>query len=65
MTENDALHIVRNPWGHSEQQKRLAALTCADLAEGYKSAYLNMKEFAEASGLNTVARAPSREHHGE
>lgn len=33
MTEQEALHIVRNPYGHSEQEVRFARLTVADALE--------------------------------
>ena len=38
MAESLALHIARNPWGHSEAEKRAAALRLADLCERWKRA---------------------------
>lgn len=65
MTENDALHIVRNPWGHTAEEQREAALELADRVDRWRRAYHNMRDFAEANGLDTVARSPSREEYGK
>lgn len=54
MTEQEALHIVRNPWGHSDQEQRRAALKIAILVERYRNAYENLREFAEQNGLDTT-----------
>ena len=54
MTEDFCLHILRNPYSYSEETTREARLKAADLIESYKSAYLNMRDFAEKSGLNTT-----------
>ena len=38
MTEQEALHIVRNPWGRSKAEQHEAARALADLVERYKAA---------------------------
>ena len=58
MTENDAMHIARNPWGRSEQERREAALELADRVERWRRAYENMCDFARDSGLDITAKAP-------
>ena len=55
MTEEKALHIVRNPYGFSEDEIREARLYVCDKMESYKDAYLNMREFAESKGIDTRA----------
>lgn len=54
MTEHEALHICRNPYGHPQHKLREACLTVCDRLESWKGAYLNMRQFAEDSGLDTV-----------
>jgi len=56
MTESKSLSICRNPHGFSEDEVREARLTVCDKMESYKNAYLNMREFAESKGLDTMAR---------
>lgn len=59
------LHVIRNPDGFSVKEVRLARLDAANeierlivAHEDATAAYLNMREFAEESGLNTWARNP-------
>lgn len=49
-----AMHILRNPFGWDENEKRQAALTVCEAVERLDNAYENMKSFAETNGLNTV-----------
>ena len=54
MTEHTALHICRSPYGHTAAERREARLKVCELMESYKDAYLNMRQFAEDSGLDTT-----------
>lgn len=54
--ENHVLHVLRNPFGFSYGEVRAARLRGADLIERYRNAYINMRDFAEANGLDTKAR---------
>lgn len=50
------LHVLRNPYGKSGSDVKNARLYAAKLIEQFREAYLNMREFAEASGLDTATR---------
>jgi hypothetical protein len=50
------LHVLRNPFGFSSDEVRSVRLKAAELIERYRDAYTNMREFAEANGLDTTAR---------
>ena len=54
MTEQKVIHILRNPYAHSEDEIITAGREAASLIEKYKDAYINMREFAESNGLDTV-----------
>ena len=56
ITEDFALHVCRNPYGWDEPTVRECRLYICDKVESYKDAYLNMKEFAEDNGLDTMVR---------
>jgi hypothetical protein len=56
MTRSEAIHILRNPWGHSPQEIREAQLKACDEIEHLEDAYNNMREWAEHNGLDTVCR---------
>ena len=56
MTESEAMHICRNPWGRSNEQMREARLRICDRLEAWKDAYKNMRKFAEDNGLNTTCQ---------
>lgn len=56
MTRNEAIHILRNPNGHSHEQQREAALKACDEIEALEDAYNNMRDWAEKNGVDTVAR---------
>lgn len=56
LTQHEILHILRNPSGHSEESVRAARQQGADLIESLQAAYTNMREWAEANGVDTVAR---------
>jgi hypothetical protein len=53
---NKAISIVRSPEGYTATEFREAQLYCASLVEIFQEAYSNMREFAEANGLDTAAR---------
>lgn len=53
--ENKILHILRNPYGFTEDEIRAARLEACNLIERYKDAYRNMKEWAEKNGVDTMA----------
>ena len=55
MTENDAIHICRNPYGHSAEERKAAKLVVCDRLESWKEAYENMRDFAVESGLDVTA----------
>jgi hypothetical protein len=50
------LHMLRNPHGFKEEELRRARLEAADRLEGLQDAYLNMRQWAEQNGLDTMAR---------
>jgi hypothetical protein len=56
----EVLHILRNPYGHSEDEIRKARLDAADEIENLMDAYQNMKAWAEANGVDTLARYPQK-----
>jgi len=53
--EKEVIHILRSPYGFSDGEVRSAGLVAATMVENYKAAYINMRQFAEENGLNTVA----------
>jgi hypothetical protein len=53
------LHILRNPYGHTPEEIRQAQLDAATEIENWMDAYWNMRKFAEANGLDTMARHPA------
>lgn len=54
MTENEAIHICRNPYGHSADQRKQAKLVVCDRLESWKDAYENMRDFAELTGQDVT-----------
>lgn len=50
------LHMLRNPHGFKEAELRRARLEAADRLEALQDAYLNMRQWAEQNGLDTMAR---------
>lgn len=54
---NTTLHVLRNPHGFSNDEVRVARRNGADLIEQYRSAYENMRQFAESNGLDVTSRA--------
>ena len=56
MTRNEAIHILRNPHGYSEERIREARLKACDEIEALEEAYNNMRDWAEKNGVDTVAR---------
>lgn len=50
------LHILRNPHGFKESELRAARLEAADRMEALQDAYLNMRQWAEQNGIETIAR---------
>jgi hypothetical protein len=51
----DVLHILRNPYGHSQEEIKQAQLDGADDIENLLDAYENMKAWAETNGVDTLA----------
>ena len=56
MTEDRAVHICRNPHGWSRAQQEEARLFICDRLDSWRNAYKNMRDFAEANGLDIVTR---------
>lgn len=54
LSEKEVLHVLRNPFGHSQTKVRQARLQACDMIESYQDAYLNMRHFAEENGLDTA-----------
>jgi hypothetical protein len=52
------LHILRNPYGHSQDEIRQAQLDAAQKIEDGLEAYWNMRDWAEKNGVDTMARYP-------
>lgn len=55
MTEDEALGIARNPYGHDQEKVREAVRMVCDKMESWKFAYFNMREFAISKGLDVRA----------
>jgi hypothetical protein len=55
---HEILHILRNPFGHSQEEIRQAQLDAADEIENLLDAYVNMRDWARANGVDTTARHP-------
>ena len=49
--EATIIHILRNPYGHSEERVREARLAAADLIAGYADASLCMREFVDEQSM--------------
>lgn len=56
MSFHDALHIARNPFGYSEHEYKQAVLEVCEYAERYRTAHLNMRDWAESNGVDVYAR---------
>ena len=54
MKTNEILHILRNPYGYSNEKVREIAYLAADEIERWKDAYDNLQKFAEKRGLDTA-----------
>ena len=50
MSEDEAIAIVRNPWGHREDDVRRARLRVCARMEAWRDAYHNMRQFAIDEG---------------
>ena len=57
MSEHEAIAITRNPWGHSDEYRRAAALMVCDRVEAWRDAYENMRGFAIQNGLDVTSYA--------
>ena len=55
MTDDEAIHICRNPYGYQDDVVRRARLFVCEKMESYNDSYLNMRQFAIDSGLNITA----------
>jgi hypothetical protein len=55
---HEILHILRNPYGHSPEEIRQAQLDAADDIEALRESYTNMRDWAEANGVDTKAYYP-------
>lgn len=49
---NEIIHILRNPYGWSKQEKKKAYLAAADEIERWKDAFENMCTFAKDNDLD-------------
>lgn len=58
MDVQTVLHILRNPWGKSEETVHHARLRAAGLIEHYVSAYENIRDWAEQNGVDTKSYCP-------
>lgn len=56
MDTQEILHILRNPYGKSEDEIRTAQLAACNRIEELQSAYTNMRDFAQENGLDTASR---------
>ncbi len=56
MDRNELLNVLRNPFGKSETECKKARLQAADYIEFLHDAYVNMRDFAEENGLDTMTR---------
>lgn len=52
MTEQEAIHITRNPYGHSEGVVREARLKVCDRLERWKKAYDELHQWAKENGAD-------------
>lgn len=62
LSTHDLLHLLRNPYGHTSQEmdsvRRAAADRLEELEKQLKytyDAYVNMRDWAEANGVDTKA----------
>lgn len=51
----EILHILRNPWGKSQDEIRQAELDACREVEYLLDAYQNMRDWAKANGVDTTA----------
>jgi hypothetical protein len=56
MTRDFCLHILRNSWGYTQEEIKEAQLFACDEIEHLEKAYLNMRDWAEQNGVDTVCR---------
>ena len=54
MKTKTMLHILRNPFGHSDNRKKQARLKAADEIERWKDAYENLEDWAVKNGLDVT-----------
>jgi ribosome recycling factor len=55
---SEIIHILRNPYGHSQEEIRQVQLDAADEIENLLDAYVNMRDWARENGVDTTARHP-------
>ena len=53
---NELLHILRNPYGHTDEEKRKVMFEAADEIERWEGAFKNMQQWAEQNGLDTTTK---------
>ncbi len=54
MKTKTMLHILRNPFGHSDNRKKQARLKAADEIERWKDTYENLEDWAVKNGLDVT-----------
>lgn len=54
LSQNEVLHILRNPYGHSEDEIVSARLTAADMIEEDKKWAADILKWCEENGLDTT-----------
>ena len=64
MKTHKILHILRNPVGWSEEEKRVASLAAADEIEQWQAWNRDILKWAEEQGLDIVAYNQAHETVG-
>lgn len=64
METKEILHILRNPWGWSEEDKRKARLAAADEIERWELWSRNILKWAEDHGLDITTYSQAYEAKG-
>lgn len=57
----DTIHYLRNSYGQSDEERTETRIRAANLIEMFMDAYLNMRNWAENSGLETASKNSAKE----
>ena len=60
MKTTKLLHVLRNPYGRSDEERKQDRLAAADEIERWKDAFENMRDWAEQKGIDT--NTPGKEN---